>query len=114
MIFLENVKEHAPPLAGVGVETGVKVHVTRDVANRAASGGCCVSTCWASLSIRRIHDEVDYSKLVSERPRMGRVDRQRAKEPTREYSGFEASGSPETPRSIRAERRESLGTDQLS
>ena len=37
---MANVKEHATPLAGAGVETGVKVHVTRDVADSAASGGC--------------------------------------------------------------------------
>jgi len=43
--FLPNVKEHAPPLAGAHVETGVEVHVTGDVADRAASGGCCVSSC---------------------------------------------------------------------
>jgi len=44
-ISLENVKEHAPPLAGAHVETGVEVHDTGDVADRAASGGCCVSSC---------------------------------------------------------------------
>jgi len=37
---LENVQEHAPPLAGAHVETGEKVHVTGDVDDRAASGGC--------------------------------------------------------------------------
>lgn len=46
--FLANVKEHATPLAGASVETGVKVHTKGDVADRAASGGCCVSTCCAS------------------------------------------------------------------
>ena len=45
---LPNVKEHATPLAGAGVETGVEVHITSDVADKAASGGCCVSTCCAS------------------------------------------------------------------
>jgi hypothetical protein len=45
--FPENVKEHAPPLAGASVETGVWVHVTGEVADNAARGGCCVSTCWA-------------------------------------------------------------------
>ena len=29
--YLANVKEHAPPLAGASVETGVEVHVTGDV-----------------------------------------------------------------------------------
>ena len=38
--FLENVKEHAPPLAGASVETGMEVHVTGDVDDKAASGGC--------------------------------------------------------------------------
>jgi len=47
-----NVQEHATPLAGADVETGEKVHVTGDVADRAASGGCCVSTCCASSLIR--------------------------------------------------------------
>jgi hypothetical protein len=50
-IILENVKEHAPPLAGASVETGVDVHTTGDVADRVASGGCCVSSC----SALRIH-----------------------------------------------------------
>ena len=45
---LANVKEHATPLAGAGVETVVEVHATGDVADSAASGGCCVSTCCAS------------------------------------------------------------------
>jgi hypothetical protein len=44
-----NVKEHATPLAGASVETGVEVHVTGDVADKAASGGCCASACCASL-----------------------------------------------------------------
>jgi hypothetical protein len=35
-----NVKEHAPPLARASVETGKRVHITGDVADRAASGGC--------------------------------------------------------------------------
>ena len=45
MDFLANVKEHAPPLAGAHVETGVGVHDTGDVDDKAASGGCCVSSC---------------------------------------------------------------------
>jgi hypothetical protein len=40
MIFLPNVEEHATPLAGAGVETGVEVHATGDVPDKAASGGC--------------------------------------------------------------------------
>ena len=44
-IILANVKEHAPPLAGAHVETGGRVHITGDVVDRAASGGCCVSSC---------------------------------------------------------------------
>ena len=40
MVFLPNVKEHATPLAGASVETGAEVHVTGDVADSAASGGC--------------------------------------------------------------------------
>jgi len=44
-----NVKEHAPPLARAHVETGEKVHITGDVFDRAASGGCCGSSCSASL-----------------------------------------------------------------
>ena len=47
--FYANVKEHATPLAGAGVETGVEVHVTGDVADSSASGGCCVSSCSASF-----------------------------------------------------------------
>jgi hypothetical protein len=35
-----NVKEHATPLAGAGVETGGGVYATGDVADKAASGGC--------------------------------------------------------------------------
>jgi len=46
---LQNVKEHAPPLAGAHIETGVEVHITGDVDDRAASGGCCVSTCSACV-----------------------------------------------------------------
>lgn len=38
--FQPNVKEHATPLAGASIETGLEVHVTSDVADRAASGGC--------------------------------------------------------------------------
>ena len=49
-LFLPNVKEHATPLAGAGVETEVEVHTTGDVADSAASGGCCVSTCSPSYS----------------------------------------------------------------
>ena len=45
--FLPNVKEHATPLAGAGVETGLGVHATGDVDDKAASGGCCVSSCSA-------------------------------------------------------------------
>ena len=45
MNFAANVQEHATPLAGAGVETGVEVHVTGDVADSAASGGCCASPC---------------------------------------------------------------------
>jgi len=44
-ISLSNVKEHAPPLAGASVRRGVRVVVTEDHVNRAASGGCCVSSC---------------------------------------------------------------------
>ena len=49
--FLQNVKEHATPLAGAGVERGVEVHVTGEVENRAASGGCCASACSAILHL---------------------------------------------------------------
>ena len=42
---LANVKEHAPPLAGASVETGDGVHNTGYVDDKAASGGCCVSSC---------------------------------------------------------------------
>ena len=45
----QNVQEHATPLAGAGVETGVEVHVTGDVADSAASGGCSVSPCSGSF-----------------------------------------------------------------
>jgi hypothetical protein len=45
---LQNVKEHATPLAGAGVETGVEVHDTDDSADNAASGGCSASPCSAS------------------------------------------------------------------
>ena len=47
MVFISstNVKEHATPLAGAGVERGVKVHITGEVDDRAASGGCRVSSC---------------------------------------------------------------------
>ena len=38
--LLPNVKEHATPLAGAGVETGLEVHTTGDSADKAASGGC--------------------------------------------------------------------------
>ena len=59
---LANVKEHAPPLAGASVETGVEVHVTGDVADKAASGGCSVSTCCASP----IHGELSNADEVIE------------------------------------------------
>jgi len=42
---LQKVKEHATPLAGAGVETGVEVQVTGDVDNKAASAGCPASPC---------------------------------------------------------------------
>jgi len=41
-----NVKEHATPLAGTGVETGIEVHAAGDSADMAASEGCCASPCW--------------------------------------------------------------------
>ena len=44
-----NVQEHATPLAGAGVEAGVEVHINGDVADRAASGGCCASPCSADF-----------------------------------------------------------------
>ena len=44
-LLRHNVKEHAPSLAGASVETGVEVHATGDVAHKAASDGCCVSSC---------------------------------------------------------------------
>ena len=50
-IFSER-QEHAPPLAEASVETGVEVHDTDDVADKAASGGCCASSCWTLLSWR--------------------------------------------------------------
>ena len=43
-----NVQELATPLAGASVETGVEVHITGDVADRAASGGCPASPCSVS------------------------------------------------------------------
>lgn len=51
-----NVKEHAPPLARASVETGVEVHTTGDVSDRAAGGGCCASSCWASSIMPWSHD----------------------------------------------------------
>ena len=47
MVFISstNVKEHAPPLARASVGRGVRVEVTQEHVNRAASGGCCVSSC---------------------------------------------------------------------
>lgn len=52
IIYSENVQEHAPPLAGASVETGIRVHDTGDVDDKAASGGCCVSSCSASFESR--------------------------------------------------------------
>jgi hypothetical protein len=43
-----NVQELATPLARASVETGVKVNITGDVFDRAASGGCPASPCSAS------------------------------------------------------------------
>ena len=55
--FIEaNVKEHATPLAGAGVETGVEVHTTGDVADKAASGGCCGSSCSPCFRGRPSHN----------------------------------------------------------
>ena len=51
--FSHDVKEHATPLAGACVETGVEVHNTGDVADSAASGGCSVSTCSACRLLSR-------------------------------------------------------------
>ena len=48
--FLHNVKEHAPPSAGAGVETQSEVHATGDSADKAAGGGRCVSSCSESSS----------------------------------------------------------------
>ncbi len=45
ILFLSNIKEHAPPLAGAGVETGMEVHTTGGAVDKAASGGCCASSC---------------------------------------------------------------------
>ena len=41
MDFFASVMKHATPLAGLSVETGVEVHATGDVADKAAGG--CVS-----------------------------------------------------------------------
>ena len=52
--FFIDVQEQATPLAGAGIETGVEVHVTGDVADDAASGGavprlvCCLYSFAAS------------------------------------------------------------------
>ncbi len=35
-----NVKEHAPPLARASFGRGVRVEITEEHVNRAASGGC--------------------------------------------------------------------------
>ena len=48
-----NVKEHALPLAGASDETVVRVHITGDVDDKAASGGCCVSTHKIAFSRRK-------------------------------------------------------------
>lgn len=48
---LPNVQEHATPLAEAVVERGVEVHVTGDVENRAASVGCFVWSCSASVAV---------------------------------------------------------------
>jgi hypothetical protein len=50
---LQNVQELATPLAGASVETGVGVHDTGDVADKAASGGCPASPCSLSDLSRR-------------------------------------------------------------
>ena len=44
-VFLGERLAQATLSAGAHVETGVEVLVTRDVADRTASGGCCVSSC---------------------------------------------------------------------
>jgi hypothetical protein len=50
VIFLPNVKEHAPLSARASVDHGVEVENTHEHENRAADRGCCVSTCSASCS----------------------------------------------------------------
>ena len=47
--FQESVKERPVPLAGAGDETGIEVHVVGDVADTAASEGCCASLCSLSF-----------------------------------------------------------------
>ena len=47
-ISLPNALELATPLARASVERGVEVHVTGDVADSAASGGCPASPCSTS------------------------------------------------------------------
>ena len=50
MVFLQNVKEHAPLSAGASVDHGVEVEITEEHVNKAADRGCCVSACSASSS----------------------------------------------------------------
>lgn len=50
-LIVENVQEHATPLAGAGVGHGVRVHDTGGVVNKAARGGCSVSPCSLILFI---------------------------------------------------------------
>jgi hypothetical protein len=45
VLFLENVKEHAPLSAAASVDYGVGVETTENHENRAADRGCCVSSC---------------------------------------------------------------------
>jgi hypothetical protein len=71
-----NVKEHATPLAGASVEMGVEVHTTGDVADRAASGGCCVSSCSAleichSCLAASVNLQVEYWSQQKSKPSEG-------------------------------------------
>lgn len=59
---MPNVKEHAPLSAGAGVDHEVGVETTGEYVNKAADGGCCVSSC----SLSSIREAMVYAACDSD------------------------------------------------
>lgn len=64
----------ATPLARADVETGVKDEITRDFADKGASGGCPSTSCWAILLIQKLAGPTSREYLLPTPRRRNLVD----------------------------------------